>query len=152
MNKIIRALDIPPVWLVAFMALVAVQTQLWQPVDLDAWPHSWPGAILIIGGIALTAWSAVQFRQQKTSIVPRNVPAAFIAAGPYKFSRNPIYLADALILLGFALLMSSGVGVLTVPIFMAMLYYRFIKGEEAGLKAAFPEETAAFFKTTRRWL
>jgi protein-S-isoprenylcysteine O-methyltransferase Ste14 len=146
-----KAIDMPPVWTVLFIVVIYFQTRIWNPLGFDGAWATWLGWLEIAGGLAIFAWAFMQFRSHKTSIVPRNVPKAFIAKGPYRFSRNPIYLADAMIVLGFALLSGSLIGVALVPVLMWVIRVRFIKGEEAGLRAAFPEEFAAFCKETRRW-
>jgi protein-S-isoprenylcysteine O-methyltransferase Ste14 len=147
-----KAIDMPPVWTVFFVAVIFFQSRVWNPLGFDGTWATWLGWLEIAGGLVIFAWSVVQFKSHKTSIIPRNVPQAFIARGPYKFSRNPIYLADAMIVLGFSFLSGSLIGILLVPIFMWVIRVRFIDGEEAGLKAAFPEEFEAFTQNTRRWL
>jgi protein-S-isoprenylcysteine O-methyltransferase Ste14 len=147
-----KAIDMPPVWLLAFMIAVYFQKQVWNPLGFDAGFANFLGWVLILAGLAIFGWAFLQFRSHKTSVVPRNTPKAFIAAGPYKYSRNPIYLADAIVLLGFALIQGSATGILLVPVFTRIILIRFINGEEAGLKAAFPEEFAAFCSKTRRWI
>jgi protein-S-isoprenylcysteine O-methyltransferase Ste14 len=147
-----NVIDMPPVWLLAFMAAVWGQARIWNPLGFDATLTLWLGWEFIIAGLALALWAAFYFLSHKTSVVPRNTPKAMISDGPYRISRNPIYLADAMILLGFALLQGSPVGILTVPVFMAIIWTRFIKGEEAGLRATFPEEFDAYTTRTRRWL
>ncbi len=146
-----KAIDMPPVWTLAFIAVIFIQARVWNPFGLHAVWIDWLGWLEIAGGLVIFGWAVVQFRRHKTSIIPRNVPQAFIAKGPYRFSRNPIYLADAMIVFGVALLSGSVIGVLLVPILMRIIRVRFIDGEEAGLQAAFPEEFAAFTKSTRRW-
>jgi protein-S-isoprenylcysteine O-methyltransferase Ste14 len=74
-----------------------------------------------------------------------------ITGGIYRHSRNPIYLADAMILAGAALLQDVGALVL-VPVFMAVISRRFIAGEEAALAARFAGAYREWAGNTRRWL
>ena len=154
MLKYIRKsiLDLPPSWLALFLVITWLQVRWFNPFGYDTPLINYVGWGLIGLGVALMFWALMQFLALKTTVVPRNIPSAFIAKGPYRFSRNPIYLADTLVLLGFVLLVGSALGVVLVPVFMALIYHRFIKGEEAGLQAAFPEEYRAFAARTRRWL
>ncbi len=147
-----KAIDLPPVWLLLFLVILNLQSRLWNPFEFGGSVANTLGWLLVLVGFGLMGWAALQFIRHKTSVVPRNVPKAFIAKGPYRFSRNPIYLADAAVLAGVALLLGSLVGLVLVPVFMRVIAKRFIEGEEAGLAAAFPEDFANFCLKTRRWL
>lgn len=144
----LRWLDIPPIWLLVFILAVWL---LPRGGLAGGWvvPFGW---LLVAQGAALMAWAAWLFPRHRTSVVPHRKPDNIITSGPYRFSRNPIYLADALMLAGAALIMQSLIGLVLVPVFMAVITWRFIKGEEARLSAAYPDEAAAFFRQTRRWL
>ena len=144
----LRWLDIPPVWLLAF---ILAAWALPRGGLAGAWvaPFGW---VLVAQGVVLMAWAAWLFPRHRTSVVPHRKPDNIITSGPYRFSRNPIYLADALLLAGAALVMHSLLGLLLVPVFMVVITRRFIRGEEARLSAAFPDDAAAFFGRTRRWL
>jgi len=148
-NKVI---DMPPSWLLIFMGAVWLQSRWWNPLGFGGAVPFWLGWALILGALAFGGAAILQFRRHRTSVIPRNTPSAIITDGPFALSRNPIYLADALILLGFSLIQGSVIGILSVGVFMALIRARFIDGEEAGLKAEFPEEFAAWAARTRRWL
>lgn len=153
MSKSLRFwLDIPPVWMLAFLAVIVGQSRLWNPFGFHWVATVWLGWLVIGCAIVLMAWASLQFLLKRTSIIPRKSPKALIAAGPYRFSRNPIYLADAMVLLGTALILGSAIGVLFVPVFARVITQRFILGEEAGLKQLYPDQQAAFFANTRRWI
>lgn len=144
-----RALiDTPPVWLLACIALAWAQAR-WLPILTT--PAPWIGAFVIGAGIALFLWAGVQFRRHRTSIVPRETPNALLTSGPYALSRNPIYLADALILTGLILRWDAGALPLLAA-FVALITQRFILGEEALCRAAFGPSWAAYATRTRRWV
>ena len=97
-------LNMPPVWLIGFMVATWGLARLWAPLgDMLVWP----GRGLIAVGIALIVWSALVFRRARTTIVPHRAPSALVEAGPYRFLRNPIYLADLAILAGAALILGA---------------------------------------------
>lgn len=83
--------------------------------------------------------------------MPRETPAALIRRGVYRVSRNPIYLADALFLAAAALWWDAA-SLLLVPLFIGVITRRFIRGEEAALRAAFGPAFDAYAAQTRRWL
>jgi len=142
----------PPSWLVLFLVITYFQSRWFNPLGFESAWSRLAGWGLVLIGLLLMFWAAAQFLRHKTSVVPRRIPDALIARGPYRISRNPIYLADATVLLGFALIMGSLIGVILVPIYMKLIEIRFIRGEERGLATQFPAEFAAFAARTRRWL
>ncbi len=147
-----NVLDMPPSWLTLFLVITYFQSRIFNPFGFDSSLTVWLGWGLIAVGLVLMLWAATEFLRHKTSVVPRRVPDALIARGPYRWTRNPIYLADATVFLGFALLRGSIIGVLLVPVFMKLIEVRFIRGEERRLAAEFPEAFAKFSARTRRWL
>lgn len=145
-------IDMPPVWLIAFLVAVWLQTSFWNPLD-----YSTPflvkfGYALIGAGVWLMILSIYLFWRHKTSVVPRRIPAKIITDGPYSWSRNPIYLADVVILAGYSISQGSVIGLLLVPVFMRVIYHRFINGEEAGMRREFGAAYETYCDETRRWL
>ena len=141
-----KTLDYPPVWL-AFFVLVALYTG-------PGWGHvaTTLGWTLIVSGLLLTLAAAVAFKNHETTIVPHQTPSRLITTGVFTHSRNPIYLADILILLGVSLWTGSIVGFLSVPVFFLILERRFIRPEENRLEEAFGEDFRRYKSETRRWL
>jgi protein-S-isoprenylcysteine O-methyltransferase Ste14 len=143
-------LDYPPVWLLAFLALARVQSQV-LPLGGPGLAY-WPGTVLALAGVALMAAAAVQFLRARTTIVPHETPRALITTGVYRLSRNPIYLADAMLLAGLCLRWGAWPSLFLVPVFVAVITRRFILPEEARLRTAFGPEFEAWAGRVRRWL
>lgn len=146
-----RALiDTPPVWLAGCIALAWAQAR-WLPL----WPAPQgaraAGAGLVLAGLVLLLLAAREFHRHRTSIVPRERPSALITTGPYACSRNPIYLADALILAGLALRWDLAALAL-VPAFLRLIDRRFVRGEEGLAEAAFGAAWRAYAARVRRWI
>ena len=147
-----NAIDMPHAWLLIFLVITWL-LHVYLPVfEFEFYLGTLVGWALMALGVALSVWAIFQFGRHKTSVVPRHVPQALIAAGPYRYSRNPIYLADAMILAGFSLVIGSAIGLVSVALFVRLIEIRFIRAEESGLKAEFPEDFAAFCAKTRRWM
>ena len=126
-----KHLNMPPVWLIGFMAAAWGLARLWAPLgDMLLWP----GLGLVAVGIALIVWSALAFRRARTTIVPHQPPSALVEAGPYRFSRNPIYLADLVILAGAALIFGAPLALILLVPFREILLRLFILPEEAVLE------------------
>ncbi|NND20595.1 MAG: isoprenylcysteine carboxylmethyltransferase family protein [Silicimonas sp.] len=140
-------IDVPPAWLLVCLA----QAWIWR------WPTAWDGEFwpgLVCLGVAglLMLDAFVRFVRAKTTIIPRQRPDALITDGIFRWTRNPIYLADVLILAGFSLIWGSVLGLLLVPVLGALLQKRFILAEEAKLADAFGDVYHEYARQTRRWL
>lgn len=145
-------IDMPPVWLVFFLVIVWLQTNIWNPLDYSSAIVTWIGRAWIVAGLFLMVWSFLMFQRHKTSVIPKRTPKTILKDGPYRFSRNPIYVADTMILLGFVLIEGSVLSLTLIPLFMRVIRKRFIDGEEAHILAGFGAEFEEYRRQTRRWL
>jgi protein-S-isoprenylcysteine O-methyltransferase Ste14 len=149
-QRLTRQIESPPVWLVLFVLAAVLQSDHW-PV----WPSK--GLVVSLGflliglGLGLFVVAARAFRTADTTILPRETPSRLMTTGIYGWSRNPIYLADTILLTGIIFLCDLGALVL-VPVFSTILYLRFIRGEEARCAATFGAEWQAYAARVRRWL
>lgn len=110
------------------------------------------GAAVVVVAVALFALSVRAFRAADTPI-PGNLPTRrIVRSGPYRVSRNPIYLAFSLLQLGIALLLNSLWLVLTLLVAMALMAFVVVPREERYLEARLPAEYLPYKKEVRRWL
>ncbi|MCB2116613.1 MAG: isoprenylcysteine carboxylmethyltransferase family protein [Rhodobacteraceae bacterium] len=144
-----KEIDYPPVWLAAFAAIGGVIGQF-IPVETPA--NSILGAILVALGLTLMIVAAVQMMLARTSVIPRRDPRALVRSGVFRFSRNPIYLADAIVLAGLYLAWDALIALPLVAVFMITIKRRFILGEESRLSRVFGEAYLQYMERTRRWL
>jgi protein-S-isoprenylcysteine O-methyltransferase Ste14 len=150
LHRLLRQWESPPTWLLVFLGLAWLQARFLPLADAGAAGNA-VGTVLAAAGLVLLLAAALQFRHHKTTILPREVPAAMITTGVYGWSRNPIYLADAIILAGCALFWDAA-SVILVPMFLAVIQTRFIRGEEAGMRAQFGPAFDAYAARVRRWI
>ncbi|MDF1619455.1 isoprenylcysteine carboxylmethyltransferase family protein [Defluviimonas nitratireducens] len=144
-----EVIDLPPVWLALFAALVWLGAQPFQ-LGLPYGPVA--GIGLIVAGLVLMGLAAGQMVLARTSFIPRRNPDALVTGGVFALSRNPIYLGDALVLAGLALRWEALHMIWLVPLFMLFITKRFILGEEARIAARFGPEFTRYTARTRRWL
>ncbi|MEM1273674.1 MAG: isoprenylcysteine carboxylmethyltransferase family protein [Pseudomonadota bacterium] len=144
--------DLPPLWLAGFCVLTwGFATEI--PIAYFGGPLLQViGAFCSLAGLSLIAWSAIWFARKKTTIEPHEDPETLIVEGPYRLSRNPIYLGMVAILLGLVLWYGAVSPIVLPGIFVAVLTLRFILPEEARLHAAFGPAADQYFARTRRWL
>ena len=147
---LLRAVDLPPVWLALAVLLAYASAQFWPMPDVPVLGLA--GRALIVAGAVLMAAALAQMVLGRTTFIPRRDPSALVSGGVFRLSRNPIYLADATILLGLILHWGAFAALPLVPAFAVLITRRFILGEEARLAAAFGTDYAAFRARTRRWL
>jgi protein-S-isoprenylcysteine O-methyltransferase Ste14 len=110
------------------------------------------GALLLVVGAGIAIACFRRFATAGTN-VPTNLPTkALVTAGPYRFSRNPIYLALTAIYLGLGLLLNNGwIFLLAIPLLVTMRY-GVIAREERYLGEKFGEAYRDYCGSVRRWL
>ncbi|WP_298969950.1 isoprenylcysteine carboxylmethyltransferase family protein [uncultured Roseobacter sp.] len=146
-------LDLPPVWLVLCLALAWGQAQYYSLGLSLAHPITFLLAGLFVGGgIVITLLAVMEFRRHKTTIIPHETPSALIQSGIFGRSRNPIYLADVLILAGLCLWWDAVLALVLVPLLVWVLEKRFIIPEENRMRREFRADFARYVQKTRRWV
>lgn len=148
-----KLIDIPPVWLAGALAIAWWQARTW-PAGLGFGPvwADLAGGLLVGGGGLLLALSLLEMRRARTSFMPHHEAATLVTGGPFRFSRNPIYLGDAMILAGVILHLDAVLSLPLVPIFVWVVEKRFIAPEEAGLRRKFLAQYDLYSQQTRRWI
>ena len=142
-----RIFAYPPVWLAIFAALAFLAGRL---MPLPTAPKL--GWSLAAGGLALMAVAAVTMLRAGATVDPTREPTALVTHGVFRLTRNPIYLADALILAGLCLVWQPLAALVLVPGFVLVIDRRFIRQEEAWLRARNAAAFDAWAARTRRWL
>lgn len=110
------------------------------------------GAVPVLAAIWIVGKSTLRFRKHETTVMPYEQSSALVTDGFYEYSRNPMYLAMLLLLVGVAWLLGSVTAFLPVPFMYLILRYRVIPMEEGMLEAAFGEEFLEYKHKVRRWL
>lgn len=109
------------------------------------------GALIAAFAVTLFMWSIRTFRSAGTP-VPGNQPTTTIVkVGPYRFSRNPVYLAFSLFQTGIALGVNDAWILITLLPAVAIISFVVIPREERYLEARFSEEYATYKANVRRW-
>lgn len=142
----------PPLVLLGAIALSWIMDWIWEFPVFHPGVHLWLGWTLFLGALAVAIWCVTIFRGADTAIPPWETTTTIVSQGPYRFSRNPIYLCMLVALAGVSSLFNTGWGfVLEVPFFLYLRYY-VIEKEEAYLETKFKESYLKYKKTTRRWV
>ena len=114
--------------------------------------YLWSGRLLIGLCLLVMVWAAIAFKRARTTIVPHMQPSALVDTGPFRFSRNPIYAADLVILVGWCVSLGSPLGlILLLPLYFALLHL-FILPEEARLREKLGPPYDDYCSRVRRWI
>jgi len=143
---------IPPIWLLFSLVAIYAIDRFLPAIALYQRPWTRLGYAIMAFGFLVILYCAVQFRKNKTTIFPGHTPSTLLTTGIYRLSRNPIYLAMAIILLGASI---STANLVTYPIpliFVGIITELFIKPEEHILREQFGEDYTRYQHQTRRWI
>jgi protein-S-isoprenylcysteine O-methyltransferase Ste14 len=106
---------------------------------------------LILFGLGLIGYCARQFKRAQTCIEPWRATSSIITNGPYRYSRNPIYLGFAIAGVGIALAFNTCWMLLSVLAFVLIANKLVIEKEETYLEGKFGEAYLNYQRATRRW-
>ena len=115
-------------------------------------PAGWLGTMVFLFALALAAWAIITITKAGSN-VPTNQPTiAIVASGPYRYTRNPIYLGMFLGLAGLAIAFNNlWLLILLLP-FAFVIRYGVVAREEAYLERLFGEAYRGYRQRVRRWL
>jgi protein-S-isoprenylcysteine O-methyltransferase Ste14 len=154
-NPIRLLMHIPVPWVFVITYLVGVGLELTLRPYLHAEPPRYvtvAAAVVFAIGAAIAGWSLVIFRKARTTTVPGRTSSKLVAWGPYRFSRNPMYVGLALAYIGEAGILKQFWPLLLLPLIVAYLNWVVIPVEEARLIEAFGAEYERYRATVRRWI
>ena len=144
---------VPPpfLFLIAIAGGVLVDGNVWTAHHM-VHASQWTGAPIGLVGVALIVLTLALFRRFRTRPEPWEPDSALIEAGPYRVSRNPMYLGMALTSTGIALFFESIVALLLIAVVVVLIDRFVIAREEAYLQRRFGAEYEAYRRKARRWL
>jgi len=145
----------PPI---LFLAFIVLGIALRFMVKLTIFSESrvgygyFAGGLLILSGVSLIIWAAKTFRKLGETPHHGKLIHKIIASGPFKFTRNPMYLSMASIYIGLSLIINTYWLLLFLPIMLIILRYDVILREEKYLEKKFKEEYVSYKSRVRRWI
>ncbi len=147
-----NAVGSPPLVLLALLTVGGL-IHLLLPVDI--FPDSFPNVVglpFIAAAIALFILSFREFSRHGTPVRGSEPATAVVAGGPYRFSRNPIYLSMLLLETGIALMVDSAWLLAAVALMFIYLSFGVIGREESYLARKFGDEYLDYKASVRRWI
>jgi protein-S-isoprenylcysteine O-methyltransferase Ste14 len=103
-------------------------------------------------GTSIAGWGLLTFRRAHTTTVPGKASSQLVTWGPYRFSRNPMYVGLTLAYLGEAGILRQVWPVILLPLTIMYVNWIVIPLEESKLREVFGEEYERYRTRVRRWL
>lgn len=142
----------PPFVYLGSIALGLAVHQVWPARFIPPSVSAPLGALLMLLAVGLFVAAVRTFGAAGTPIPGNQPTTAIVRTGPYRFSRNPIYLAFSLFQLGLAAWVNSlGLLIMLIPA-IALMAFVVIPREERYLEIRFPSEYSSYRAAVRRWL
>lgn len=110
------------------------------------------GGLLLMIALALIGSMMRNFRRAGTPVSTRRASSQLVVSGPYRFSRNPDYVGQALVVIGLGLLLNSAWVLFAVVPSLLLVRYGVIAREEKYLDQRFGEDYRLYRRRVRRWL
>jgi len=142
----------PPYIAIILLLLSWLLDYLFPQFRLISGKYKYIGILILILGLSITFYSFYLFKKNKTSIVPGQNPTFAVMEGPYKFTRNPMYLGVAIGLFGAAVYFGNLLSFLSPIIFFIVINYYFVPFEEKLMEDIFGKRYLDYKKKVRRWI
>ena len=148
-----RTLMLPPAPYAAAIACGWFIDRHFMPLHLNLGWLTYPlGWLSVTIGLILMLWALRHLILHRTTFNPYLAATNLCTTGPYRFSRNPIYVGDWFILVGFSLWLTTWWPIVFSPLIWATVRYSVIRYEEEHLEAKFGDEYRNYQARVHRWL
>jgi len=142
----------PPVLYVGTLLLGLVPHWFW-PMHLGRplWVRI-TGGIMLAAGAAVAHWAQRTMHRAGTNVLPSRPALSIVTHGPFRFSRNPIYVANIFVYIGLSFLFNAVWPLLLLPPMVYVVYWGIIQREERYLETKFGEVYMSYKNRVPRWL
>ena len=146
-------MKIKPPYIALFYLLIAIVLDIFlSSAKLILFPYNFIGTVLIIIGVWIIIVATSLFKKNGTPKSPFKEPKVFVASGPYKFTRNPMYLGVTTVSLGIATLFGNLIVFLAPIAFFLTINFTRIPKEEKIMEKLFGQNYVDYKNKVRRWL
>ena len=152
-SRALLRIPVPWVFVLAYLAGIGLEAICFRSHFFNTTPFlSEIGAVVFLAGAVLAAWGWLLFRKAKTTRVPGRASTAMVTWGPYRFTRNPMYLGLTIAYLGEAGILRQLWPALLLPLVLAYLNRIVIPVEEEKLSEVFGPGYQEYRSRVGRWL
>jgi protein-S-isoprenylcysteine O-methyltransferase Ste14 len=132
--------------------LIGYACNLWWGWSFGVGEATALGWLLVGGGGLLAIWAALHFRRAGTAIPPHMPTTAIVDSGPYRATRNPMYVALAVVHIGLAAALDAPAALLALAVILPVMHWGVVLREEAYLEAKFGEAYSWYKQKVKRYL
>jgi protein-S-isoprenylcysteine O-methyltransferase Ste14 len=148
-NAVVR----PPLALaLAVLGGLVAERLISLPFLPESVPRSWAGIAVLALGLALGAWAITILRRAGTRVETTKPTTTIVTSGPYRLTRNPIYVGMVVILIGLAIALNTAWLLVALVPFYLVIRYGVIAREEAYLERKFGDKYPSYKSRVRRWI
>ena len=141
----------PPFVLLPFIGIIIISSYyLLPPIKIFSIPTIL-GSLMIVLALIIFVKASRAIKKHKTTIFPDGVPSFLVEEGIFKLSRNPIYLAMIILMIGISIVCQNIAGLVFPVIFYSWINKRWIFEEERNLKKAFGKKYLDYCTKVPRW-
>ena len=146
-------IPVPWIFVLVYLAGVGLETAFHRGGFIRDYKWLLPvGCVVFTLGAVLAGWGWVIFHRRRTTRVPGEASTTLVTWGPYRLTRNPMYVGLSLAYVGEAALLHQIVPVVLLPLMIAYLNWVVVPVEEEQLRVVFGEEYEQYRHRVRRWL
>lgn len=145
---------VPPPIITAGLCGVAFILSKYAPLRDILPSFRWIGGGVAFLGLIILLWAGVLFKRRKTTVNPfrPEKTSVIVAEGPYRFTRNPMYLGMLFLLIGLSLIFAHPANIILIVGFIVYMTQTQIKPEEDALTIQFGTDYTDYMAKVRRWV
>ena len=142
----------PLAWALAVIAGLVLDWLAPLPFLPEDWPAGLVGAVVFVLALVLAIWAIDTMTRAGTNVPTNRPTTAIVESGPYRFTRNPIYLGMFGGLIGLGIAFDNPWLLLLMALFALVIRYGVVAREEAYLERMFGDAYRGYRRRVRRWL
>lgn len=142
----------PPYIAITLLFLAFLVDYLFPQFRFIFGKYRYIGIWILAFGLSITFYSFYLFKKNKTPILPGQKPTFVVVKGPYKFTRNPMYLGVTIALLGISVYIGNLLSLLSPIIFFMFMNFYFAPFEEKLMEKIFGKKYLQYKQQVRRWI
>ena len=151
--RFLLRIPVPWVFILTYLAGAAIDYATGPHLVIKRVPRlGIAGALVFAAGAVIAGWGWLTFQKVRTTTVPGEKSSRFVTWGPYRLTRNPMYVGLAVAYIGEALILRQVWPVLLLPLVIGYMNWVVIPVEEVRLTEVFGDEYRGYQARTRRWL
>ncbi len=140
----------PPPFIFVGFFVAGWLARRWIPWSI---PFARPvGVVVVLFALALIVWGLGAMLRARTAVNPHKPATRLLIEGPFRLSRNPLYLSLVILYAGVSIWTEAVTALLLLPVVIAVLRVRVIRREEAYLERRFGDDYRTYCGRVRRWL